>query len=176
MCVCVCIQYKCTHLSMVIYVSTYLLMQAFSMTALEGLLHAKSMGLRTIFTDHSLFGFADGSSIATNKILEIILSDVDHVICVSHTRFVHTSILSKLLSQQYFIIPVLYMHVYVGTYIVHTKYLDSFGIYTDMCNCINYVQCTVNVCTCVLYMHFIQKYFCSIYIHTCIVHSLCIAK
>lgn len=45
------------------------------------------MGIRTVFTDHSLFGFADASSIVTNKFLEIILTDVDHVICVSHTRF-----------------------------------------------------------------------------------------
>ncbi|THC92195.1 hypothetical protein EYZ11_008322 [Aspergillus tanneri] len=43
------------------------------------------MGLRTVFTDHSLFGFADAGSILTNKLLKFALSDVDHVICVSHT-------------------------------------------------------------------------------------------
>jgi len=43
------------------------------------------MGLRTVFTDHSLFGFADAASILTNKLLKFSLSDVDHVICVSHT-------------------------------------------------------------------------------------------
>ncbi|KAI9810100.1 MAG: Phosphatidylinositol N-acetylglucosaminyltransferase gpi3 subunit [Pycnora praestabilis] len=43
------------------------------------------MGLRTVFTDHSLFGFADAASILTNKLLKFTLSDVDHVICVSHT-------------------------------------------------------------------------------------------
>lgn len=43
------------------------------------------MGLRTVFTDHSLFGFADAGSILTNKLLKFTLSDVDHVICVSHT-------------------------------------------------------------------------------------------
>ncbi|KAF3274944.1 Phosphatidylinositol N-acetylglucosaminyltransferase gpi3 subunit [Orbilia oligospora] len=51
----------------------------------EGLLHAKTMGLKTCFTDHSLFGFADAASILTNKLLKFTLSDVDHVICVSHT-------------------------------------------------------------------------------------------
>ncbi|KAK2037350.1 UDP-Glycosyltransferase/glycogen phosphorylase [Colletotrichum somersetense] len=51
----------------------------------EAILHARTMGLRTVFTDHSLFGFADASSILTNKILKFSLSDVDHVICVSHT-------------------------------------------------------------------------------------------
>ena len=56
------------------------------MTCHEALVHARSMGLRTVFTDHSLFGFADGSSIITNKLLELVLADVDHAICVSHTR------------------------------------------------------------------------------------------
>lgn len=46
------------------------------------------MGLRTVFTDHSLFGFADAGSILTNKLLKFTLSDVDHVICVSHTWYV----------------------------------------------------------------------------------------
>lgn len=43
------------------------------------------MGLRTCFTDHSLFGFADTGSILGNKLLKFTLSDVGHVICVSHT-------------------------------------------------------------------------------------------
>ncbi|PTU23160.1 hypothetical protein P175DRAFT_0475126 [Aspergillus ochraceoroseus IBT 24754] len=51
----------------------------------EAILHARTMGLRTVFTDHSLFGFADAGSILTNKLLKFCLSDVDHVICVSHT-------------------------------------------------------------------------------------------
>jgi phosphatidylinositol glycan class A protein len=51
----------------------------------EAILHARTMGLRTVFTDHSLFGFADATSILTNKLLKFALSDVDHVICVSHT-------------------------------------------------------------------------------------------
>lgn len=52
----------------------------------EVCLHARTMGIRTVFTDHSLFGFADASSILTNKLLKFTLSDVDHVICVSNTR------------------------------------------------------------------------------------------
>lgn len=40
---------------------------------------------QVVFTDHSLFGFADASSILTNKLLKCILADVHHVICVSHT-------------------------------------------------------------------------------------------
>ncbi|PMB72642.1 Phosphatidylinositol N-acetylglucosaminyltransferase gpi3 subunit [Beauveria bassiana] len=44
----------------------------------EAILHARTMGLRTVFTDHSLFGFADAASILTNKLLKFFLSDVDH--------------------------------------------------------------------------------------------------
>ncbi|KAI1279783.1 glycosyltransferase family 4 protein [Xylaria sp. FL0933] len=51
----------------------------------EAILHGRTMGLRTVFTDHSLVGFADAGSILTNKLLKFTLSDVDHVICVSHT-------------------------------------------------------------------------------------------
>ncbi|KAI0517408.1 glycosyltransferase family 4 protein [Xylaria bambusicola] len=51
----------------------------------EAILHGRTMGLRTVFTDHSLVGFADAGSILTNKLLKFTLSDVDHTICVSHT-------------------------------------------------------------------------------------------
>lgn len=46
------------------------------------------MGIRTVFTDHSLFGFDDAASILTNKLLEATLRNVDAVICVSHTGYV----------------------------------------------------------------------------------------
>ncbi|XP_048505504.1 phosphatidylinositol N-acetylglucosaminyltransferase subunit A isoform X2 [Athalia rosae] len=58
---------------------------AFSALAHEGMLIGRLMGLKTVFTDHSLFGFADASAILTNKFLEISLSDCNHCICVSHT-------------------------------------------------------------------------------------------
>lgn len=51
----------------------------------EAILHGRTMGLKTVFTDHSLFGFASVSSIMGNKILKFTLSDIGHVICVSHT-------------------------------------------------------------------------------------------
>src|SRR5207237_1370134 len=60
--------------------------QAFSDMAHEALLHGSMMGYKTCFTDHSLFGFADASSIHMNKLLEVVLADAKHVICVSHTR------------------------------------------------------------------------------------------
>jgi len=47
--------------------------------------HAKTMGLSTCFTGHSLLGFADASSIHLNKFLEFTMADIDHSVCVSHT-------------------------------------------------------------------------------------------
>ncbi|KAH9477452.1 Phosphatidylinositol N-acetylglucosaminyltransferase gpi3 subunit [Psilocybe cubensis] len=51
----------------------------------EGILHSHLMGIRTVFTDHSLFGFDDAASILTNKLMVGTLKNVDAVICVSHT-------------------------------------------------------------------------------------------
>lgn len=70
--------------------------QAFSTMALEGMMHARTMGFKTCFTDHSLFGFADASSIHTNKLLKFSLSDAGHVICVSHTSKENTVLRASL--------------------------------------------------------------------------------
>lgn len=59
--------------------------QAFSTLAHEAMFHARLLNIKTVFTDHSLFGFADASSILTNKILEYSIANCDHVICVSNT-------------------------------------------------------------------------------------------
>lgn len=58
---------------------------SFSSLGAEAILHGRTMGLKAVFTDHSLFGFADVSSILGNKLLKFTLSDISHVICVSHT-------------------------------------------------------------------------------------------
>lgn len=58
---------------------------AFSSLAHETMHVGSFLGLKTVFTDHSLFGFADLSAIVTNKLLEILLSNCNQCICVSHT-------------------------------------------------------------------------------------------
>jgi hypothetical protein len=58
----------------------------------EGILHSHLMGIRTVFTDHSLFGFDDAASILTNKLMVGTLKNVDAVICVSHTGYVSLQI------------------------------------------------------------------------------------
>ncbi|KAG6810561.1 hypothetical protein H0H92_011315 [Tricholoma furcatifolium] len=62
----------------------------------EGILHSHLMGIRTIFTDHSLFGFEDAASILTNKLLVGTLKNVDAVICVSHTSRENTVLRGEL--------------------------------------------------------------------------------
>eukprot|EP00744_Colponema_vietnamica_P001682 GILI01002761.1.p1 GENE.GILI01002761.1~~GILI01002761.1.p1 ORF type:complete len:502 (+),score=105.46 GILI01002761.1:128-1507(+) len=59
--------------------------QATSVMALEAMLTSKTMGYKVIYTDHSLFGFADAACIHINKVLKWALSEIDHAICVSHT-------------------------------------------------------------------------------------------
>jgi phosphatidylinositol glycan class A protein len=51
----------------------------------EAIYHAPLFGVRTVFTDHSLFGFGDAVGVLTNKLLAGALRNVDAVICVSHT-------------------------------------------------------------------------------------------
>eukprot|EP00455_Lapot_gusevi_P041136 TRINITY_DN4740_c0_g2_i1.p1 TRINITY_DN4740_c0_g2~~TRINITY_DN4740_c0_g2_i1.p1 ORF type:complete len:510 (+),score=77.02 TRINITY_DN4740_c0_g2_i1:68-1597(+) len=58
--------------------------QTTSFLAHECILHARTMGLKVCYTDHSLFGFANAASIHVNKLMKFTLSDLDHIICVSH--------------------------------------------------------------------------------------------
>ena len=54
------------------------------------------MGYKTVITDHSLFGFADSASIHINKVVEWTLSDINHVICVSHTSKENTVLRARM--------------------------------------------------------------------------------
>lgn len=56
-----------------------------SSLAHEAVFHGSIMGLKTVFTDHSLYGFADTGSILGNKALKFTLNSTDRVICVSNT-------------------------------------------------------------------------------------------
>lgn len=62
----------------------------------ECLVYARTLGYRTCYTDHSLFGFDDIASIHINKILEMTLSDIDHVICVSNSCRENLSLRARL--------------------------------------------------------------------------------
>ncbi|XP_056648799.1 phosphatidylinositol N-acetylglucosaminyltransferase subunit A isoform X2 [Diorhabda sublineata] len=78
---------------------------AFSALAHEALLIGNLLGMKTVFTDHSLFGFADTSAVITNKFIQITLSDCNHCICVSHTGKENTVLRAKVESQRVSVIP-----------------------------------------------------------------------
>ena len=71
----------------------------------EAIMHAHILGISVVFTDHSLFGFADGSSILTNKILKFTLSTVNAVICVSNTSKENTVLRAALNPSRVYVIP-----------------------------------------------------------------------
>ncbi|ALC42814.1 CG6401 [Drosophila busckii] len=78
---------------------------AFSALAHEALMVGALLGLKTVFTDHSLFGFADLSAALTNKLLEINLSMVNHAICVSHIGKENTVLRARVAKHRVSVIP-----------------------------------------------------------------------
>ncbi|KAL2485676.1 UDP-Glycosyltransferase superfamily protein [Abeliophyllum distichum] len=79
--------------------------QAFSTLCHEALMHARTMGFKVVFTDHSLYGFGDVGSIHMNKVLQFTLADVTQAICVSHTSKENTVLRSGLPPEKVFVIP-----------------------------------------------------------------------
>ncbi|KAM7279516.1 hypothetical protein ACFE04_006650 [Oxalis oulophora] len=79
--------------------------QAFSTLCHEAIMHARTMGYKVIFTDHSLYGFADVGSIHMNKVLQFTLADVSQAICVSHTSKENTVLRSGLPPDKVYVIP-----------------------------------------------------------------------
>ncbi|XP_075972365.1 phosphatidylinositol glycan anchor biosynthesis class A [Anticarsia gemmatalis] len=78
---------------------------AFSVLCHEVSIIGKLMGLKTVFTDHSLFGFADTSAVLTNKYLQMCLCECDHCICVSHTGKENTVLRAKVKACNVSVIP-----------------------------------------------------------------------
>jgi phosphatidylinositol N-acetylglucosaminyltransferase subunit A len=68
-------------------------------------MHAKTMGYKTVFTDHSLFGFNDAACFHVNKMLKFFLSDIDHAISVSHISKENLSMRASLNPQLISVIP-----------------------------------------------------------------------
>ena len=79
--------------------------QAFSSMAHEALMHARTMGIECVFTDHSLFGFSDMSSILTNKLFKFSMIDVSKIICVSNTSKENTVLRARCAPENVYVIP-----------------------------------------------------------------------
>lgn len=78
---------------------------AFSTMAHEAMNLARAMGLKSVFTDHSLFGFADLSAIVTNNFLALSLADVNHCICVSYVGKENTVLRANVEQEKVSVIP-----------------------------------------------------------------------
>ncbi|XP_066147511.1 phosphatidylinositol N-acetylglucosaminyltransferase subunit A isoform X2 [Euwallacea fornicatus] len=78
---------------------------AFSALAHETMLIGNLLGLKTVFTDHSLFGFADASAIITNKLLQISLASCNHCICVSYTGKENTVLRARVDCKRVSVVP-----------------------------------------------------------------------
>lgn len=66
---------------------------------------AQAMGLRTIFTDHSLFAFGDATSIHMNKVLKWKHALADASICVSHANKDNLTIRACMDPERIYVIP-----------------------------------------------------------------------
>ncbi|EDV26940.1 uncharacterized protein TRIADDRAFT_23147 [Trichoplax adhaerens] len=71
----------------------------------DAILHANTLGIKTVFTEHSLFGFANLGAIVTNKFLEFTLTNINHIICVSHTSRENTVLRAKIRPEMVSVIP-----------------------------------------------------------------------
>jgi phosphatidylinositol glycan class A protein len=72
--------------------------QATSTLGSECIVYAAMMGISTVYTDHSLFGFSDVASVILNRVLQVSLATIDAGICVSYAcrdNFVLRTQLSK---------------------------------------------------------------------------------
>ena len=78
---------------------------AFSSLAHEALMISTLLGLRSVFTDHSLFGFSDASAIITNTFLKFSLANTSHSICVSHTGKENTVLRGSVSPENVSVIP-----------------------------------------------------------------------
>ena len=58
--------------------------QATSTMANESVTYAKALGLKSVYTDHSLFGFDDVAGVVLSRVLQTTLCSVDAAIAVSH--------------------------------------------------------------------------------------------
>jgi len=76
-----------------------------SSLAHEAIHHAPLFGVRTCFTDHSLFGFADAVGVLTNKLLASALRNVDAAICVSNTGRENTALRAEIEPERVNVIP-----------------------------------------------------------------------
>lgn len=66
---------------------------------------AGALGIRSVFTDHSLFGFGDAASVHLNKGLKWSLQEVDGFVVVSNVNKENIALRARIDPQDVFVIP-----------------------------------------------------------------------
>jgi phosphatidylinositol glycan class A protein len=69
------------------------------------LMTAKTLGLKTVFTEHSLFTYHDYSAVHINKLIKWTFRDLDASICVSNACKDNYVLRAKVDPKQTFVIP-----------------------------------------------------------------------
>ena len=77
----------------------------FSQLSHEASFVAGLVGIRTVFTEHSLFGLADPTAVFTNRLVQQSCTVVDNFICVSHTSKENIVVRSNIDPSNVFVIP-----------------------------------------------------------------------
>lgn len=79
--------------------------QATAVLQLLAILAAQTMGLKTCFTDHSLFSFDDMASISINKAMKWVMANTDGFMTVSHANKDNLTLRASLNPAQIYVIP-----------------------------------------------------------------------
>ena len=79
--------------------------QNFSPIAHEAAHAARALGVPVVFTDHSLFGFADTAGVLTNALLRWTLAEVQAVVCVSNISKENSVLRSGVRPDLVYVIP-----------------------------------------------------------------------
>lgn len=76
-----------------------------STLAQECVFHSRTMGYPTCLTDHSLYQFFRAADTAIHKVMQLTVSDIGQVICVSHTAKENTVLRTGLNPSKVSVIP-----------------------------------------------------------------------
>ncbi|KMV65388.1 glycosyltransferase [Encephalitozoon cuniculi EcunIII-L] len=79
--------------------------QTMSNMCIEGLFHARTLNLKTVITDHSIFEVGPFENIVVNALCRLALKNIDRCICVSYTSKENTHIRTMIPLERIHVIP-----------------------------------------------------------------------
>lgn len=79
--------------------------QTMSNLCIEGLFHARTLNLKTVMTDHSVFEVGPFENIVVNALCRIALNSIDRGICVSYTSKENTHLRTEIPLEKIHVIP-----------------------------------------------------------------------